>query len=63
MADIQFLTDTKGHKVAVQINLKKYGKLWDDFYDNVLAAKRSKEPRESLESVKIHLLKHGKLNG
>ena len=34
MQGIQFVTDEKGQRVAVQINLKKFGELWEDFYDN-----------------------------
>ncbi len=33
MTGIQFLTDEKGRKVAVQIDLRKHGALWEDFYD------------------------------
>ena len=36
MQGIQFVTNEKGQKVAVQINLKKFGELWEDFYDNLL---------------------------
>ena len=31
MTGIQFVTDDKGRKVAVQIDLKKYGALLEDF--------------------------------
>jgi hypothetical protein len=30
MTGIQFLTDEKGRKVAVQIDLRKCGALWED---------------------------------
>ena len=62
MEGIQFVTNEKGQKVAVQINLKKFGELWDDFYDNLIAKQRAKEPRESLASVKELLKKQGKLH-
>lgn len=52
MKGIQFVTDEKGKKTAVLIDLKKYGKLWEDFYDNLIADQRENEPRETLESVK-----------
>jgi len=55
MDGIQYVTNEKGQKVAVQINLKMFGELWEDFYDNLLMQKRAKEPRESLESVKRRL--------
>ncbi|MGH7324464.1 MAG: hypothetical protein ACREJ9_07435 [Candidatus Rokuibacteriota bacterium] len=49
---VQFVIDNSGRKTAVQIDLKKQGRLWEDFYDRALAKQRASEPRESLESVK-----------
>jgi hypothetical protein len=49
---VQFVVDSSGRKTAVQIDLKKHGRLWEDFYDRALAKQRASEPRESLESVK-----------
>ncbi|MGH7411681.1 MAG: hypothetical protein ACREJ6_11575 [Candidatus Methylomirabilis sp.] len=63
MQGIQFLTDARGKKKAVMIDLKKYGELWEDFYDSLTARKRAAEPRESLESVKGRLRRLGKLSG
>ena len=63
MKGISFVTDDKGEKIAVQIDLKQYDELWEDIYDNIVASKRSLEPRESLKSVKKHLRKIGKLDG
>lgn len=62
MKGIQFVTDEKGEKTAVLIDLKKYGELWEDIYDNLLAEQRANEPRETLESVKKRLRQLGKLN-
>jgi len=62
MAGIKFVTNEKGQKVAVQIDLKKLGDLWEDFYDNLIAKQRIDEPRESLDSVKAILRKKGKLH-
>ena len=62
MQGIQFVTDEKGQRVAVQINLKKFGELWEDFYDNLLLKQRAEEPRESIKAVKERLKKQGKLN-
>jgi hypothetical protein len=62
MLGIQYLTDEKGQKVAVQISLKKFGELWEDFYDNLIAEQRSNEPRVSLNSLKERLKKQGKLH-
>lgn len=63
MEGIQFLTNDKGERVAVQIDLSKYGDLWEDVYDSLTARKRSREPRESLDWVKERLIKQRKLNG
>ena len=63
MEGVQFLTNDKGERVAVQIDLRKHGDIWEDAYDSLTARKRSKEPRESLDSVKERLIKRRKLNG
>jgi hypothetical protein len=60
MHGIQYLTDEKGEKTAVLIDLKKNGDLWEDFYDAAIAKKREREPRESLESVKKRIIGNGK---
>ena len=62
MEGIQFVTNDKGEKVAVQIDLRKYGELWEDVYDSLTARKRAKEPRESLDFVNSRLVKQQKLN-
>jgi hypothetical protein len=62
MRGIQYITDDRGKKKAVVIDLESYGELWEDFYDSLVARKRASEPRESLESVKKRLRKQGKLN-
>jgi len=63
MKGIQFVTDEKGQKTAVLIDLKKFGELWEDFYDSLIAAQRAAEPRESLESVRRRLQRQGKIDG
>jgi hypothetical protein len=40
MEGIQFLTDDKGRKTAVQIDLTKHGELWEDIHDRLVAAER-----------------------
>jgi hypothetical protein len=61
MEGINFVTDEKGKKIAVQIDLEKNAELWEDIYDSLVARSRSKEPRESLASVKKRLRKARKL--
>ncbi len=62
MEGIQFVTDDRGQKVAVLIDLRKYGELWEDIYDSLTARLRADEPRESIESVEKRLRKQGKLD-
>ena len=41
----------------MQINLRKFGEIWEDFFDNLLSRQRAEEPRESIESVRERLKK------
>ena len=52
---VQFVTDEAGEKTGVLIDLKKHGRLWEDFYDSLIARQRADEPRESLKDVKARL--------
>ena len=57
------MVDERGEKTAAVIDLRKHGRVWEDFYDSLLAKSRAHKPRETLESVK-HRLKLGrKRNG
>jgi hypothetical protein len=55
MGGITFMIDSQGKKTAAVIDLRRYRKLWEDFYDTALAQSRAAEPRESLASVKRRL--------
>jgi hypothetical protein len=61
MQGINFIVDGQQTQVAVVIDLKIYGELWEDFYDNLLAMQRKDEPHDSLENFKAELLQQGKL--
>jgi hypothetical protein len=61
MEGIDYVTDARGRKKAVQIDLKKHGDLWEDFHDAMVARSREHEPRESFESVKERLRQRNKL--
>ncbi|HKQ96461.1 MAG TPA: hypothetical protein VJV75_01160 [Candidatus Polarisedimenticolia bacterium] len=52
---VQFIVDQSGRKTAVVIDLLKNPELWEDFYDQSLAARRRREPRESLARVMSRL--------
>lgn len=53
---VQFVTDSEGHKVAVLLDLKEWGELWEDIYDNMIADERAGEPSMSLEEFEAGLL-------
>ncbi len=57
MTGINFVINDKGKKSAVVIDLKKHGKLWEDFYDSLKVKQRKNEPRESLQMVKARFNK------
>ena len=57
---IQFVVDAAGEKVAVLIDLRQYGELWEDFYDAIIARRRADEPREPLGSVRETLKRLGR---
>jgi hypothetical protein len=61
MTGIQYVTDEKGRKVAVQIDLKRYRELWEDIEDVLVSRSRRGEKRIPLEKVKRALIKTGKL--
>lgn len=61
MTGIQFVTDAKGRRVAVQIDLRKHKAIWEDFWDGLVAESRRKEKSIPLDQVKAALIKRGKL--
>jgi len=54
MFGIQFLTDEKGRKVAVQICFRKHGALWEDFYDGLVSEQR----RTAFAGIKARIGNH-----
>lgn len=61
MTGIQYVTDDKGRKVAVQIDLKRYGSLLEDFWDGLISESRRKQKGVPLEKIKADLIKRGRL--
>lgn len=55
LTGINYITDEKGKKNAVVLDLNKYSKIWEDMHDIILADERVKEPKESYEIVKQKL--------
>jgi hypothetical protein len=57
MSGIQFVTDAKGRKVGVLIDLKKHGAIWEDFWDGLISESRRKEkgiPYEQYRAARVN---------
>ena len=61
MTGIQYVTDEKGRKVAVQIDLALHPELWEDIQDVLVSRSRRHEKRIPLAEVKARLIRSGKL--
>jgi hypothetical protein len=61
MKGIHFLVNDKGEPEAVVLDLKKHGRLWEDFQDLLISRQRLKEPRVPWAEVKARLRKKGLL--
>jgi hypothetical protein len=57
----QFIVDEQGKPMAVVLDLKKHGRLWEDFQDILVSRERRTEPRLSLKEVDARLRRAGKL--
>jgi len=55
MRGIQYLIDDTGSKKAVLIDLKAWGKLWEDFQDAMVSEARKDEPTVSWDALKTEL--------
>jgi hypothetical protein len=56
MTGIQFVTDEKGRRMAVQIDLKKHGAVWQDFFDGLISESRRKEKGIPYEQYRANRL-------
>ena len=63
MTGIQVVTDEQGRKVAVQIDLKKYGPMLEDFWDGLISESRRTEKDIPFEKVKADLIRRGRIRG
>ncbi len=63
MTGIQFITDDKGRKTAVVIDLKKYGAVWEDFWDGLVAESRRKEKSIPYEQYRANRVKRTRPRG
>lgn len=60
MTGIQFVTDDKGRKVAVQIDLKRHGAIWEDFWDGLVSESRRKEKSIPYKQYRASRLKRSR---
>lgn len=63
MKGIQYITDDKGEKSAVVIDLKTYGEQLEDFLDGLEAEQRVSEPQEDYRVVMERIIESKKSNG
>lgn len=52
MSGISFVTNEKGKKTAVIIELSRHKRLWEDFYDTLLIEQRKNEERIPWDKAK-----------
>lgn len=62
MDGIMFLSDEKNENRFVQIDLNKYGEIWEDFYDGLMAEMAKGEPTISIEELGQQLKSKGLLD-
>ncbi len=63
MTGIQFVTDEKGRKTAVLIDLKEHGAIWEDFWDGLVSESRRKEKGIPYEEYRARRLKDNRQRG
>jgi len=63
MEGIHFVTDAEGKKIAVQIDLEKYGRQWEDFYDQLIAEQRKDEKSIPFDVVRRRLARRRTARG
>lgn len=62
MTGIRFVVDEKGNRVAVLIDLKKHGAIWEEIWDGLVSESRRKEksiPYERYRARRLHPLALG----
>jgi hypothetical protein len=57
MTGIHFVVDKKGRKVAVQIDLKKHGAIWEEIWNGLVSESRWKEKSIPYEQYRAGRLK------
>lgn len=60
MTGVRYITDDKGERTDVVINLRKHGKSLEDFFDFLVFEERKNEETVSLESILDELKAEGR---
>jgi len=63
MSGIQFVTDEKGRRVAVQIDLRKHQALWDELSDGLVSERRRAEKGIPYEEYRSGRMKRRRAHG
>jgi hypothetical protein len=63
MTGIQFVTDDKGRRTAVLIDLKKHREVWEDFWDGLVSESRRKEKSIPYQEYRANRAKRGHHRG
>ena len=63
MTGIQFVTDEKGRRTAVLVDLRKHRAIWEDFWDGLVSESRRKQKGISYEEYRAKRLKHNGRRG
>ena len=63
MTGIKFITDEKGRRTDVVINLRRYSKELEDFFDHLVFEERKQEENVSFEKVLDDLKQEGRYGG
>lgn len=63
MTGIQFVTDERGRKIAVQIDLRKHRALWEELWDGLVSDSRRGEKSTPYEQYRSRRLKRRRSHG
>lgn len=61
MTGVRHVTDERGKRVAVQLDLAVHGDLWEDLRDVLVSRQREAKESIPLEEVRSRLIKSSKL--
>ena len=63
MTGIRFITDENGHRTDVVINLRRYSKELEDFFDYLVFEERKEEETVPFEQILDDLKREGRYGG